>query len=89
MITRLYKPKDRTTADGDKIQLMTLKYGEDGKEQWQPVKQVCTGQGEGWMGRGGEGVHARQAEEVGVWLYSTRYTTLGQLHACLQHVLRA
>ncbi|KAG2449648.1 hypothetical protein HYH02_005180 [Chlamydomonas schloesseri] len=40
MITRLYKPKDRNMQDSDRIQLMTLKYTEDGKEAWQPVKQV-------------------------------------------------
>eukprot|EP00198_Chlamydomonas_reinhardtii_P009172 XP_001698509.1 flagellar associated protein [Chlamydomonas reinhardtii] len=40
MITRLYKPKDRSVTDSDRIQLMTLKYTEEGKETWQPVKQV-------------------------------------------------
>ncbi|GFR45547.1 hypothetical protein Agub_g6941 [Astrephomene gubernaculifera] len=40
MIARLYKPKDRNVQDADRIQLVTLKFGEDGQEHWAPVKTV-------------------------------------------------
>lgn len=40
MISRLYKPKDRAAPDSDKTELMTLRYSENGKESWVPVKTV-------------------------------------------------
>ncbi|KAG2428717.1 hypothetical protein HXX76_011421 [Chlamydomonas incerta] len=49
MITRLYKPKDRSVQDSDRIQLMTLKYTEEGKESWQPVKQVTSEDQQAYM----------------------------------------
>ncbi|GLC61277.1 hypothetical protein PLESTB_001738800 [Pleodorina starrii] len=49
MIARLYKPKDRNTNDSDRIQLITLKFGEDGQEQWMPVKQVSAEEQQAYM----------------------------------------
>ncbi|GIL72271.1 hypothetical protein Vretimale_429 [Volvox reticuliferus] len=49
MIARLYKPKDRNVSDGDRIQLITLKFGEDGQEQWVPVKTVSVEEQQAYM----------------------------------------
>ncbi|GIL45410.1 hypothetical protein Vafri_2661 [Volvox africanus] len=49
MIARLYKPKDRNVSDGDRIQLITLKFGDDGQEQWVPVKTVSVDEQQAYM----------------------------------------
>ncbi|EFJ51639.1 hypothetical protein VOLCADRAFT_103274 [Volvox carteri f. nagariensis] len=49
MIARLYKPKDRNVADGDRIQLITLRFGDDGQEQWVPVKTVSAEEQQAYM----------------------------------------
>eukprot|EP00201_Polytomella_parva_P009336 CAMPEP_0175067784 /NCGR_PEP_ID=MMETSP0052_2-20121109/17296_1 /TAXON_ID=51329 ORGANISM="Polytomella parva, Strain SAG 63-3" /NCGR_SAMPLE_ID=MMETSP0052_2 /ASSEMBLY_ACC=CAM_ASM_000194 /LENGTH=392 /DNA_ID=CAMNT_0016334715 /DNA_START=51 /DNA_END=1229 /DNA_ORIENTATION=+ len=49
LITRLYTPKDRTATSEEKVERVILRFDENGKEVWQPVKKVSPEEQQAYM----------------------------------------
>lgn len=92
MLSRLYKPKDRTQPDSDKAELTMLKYTDEGAEQWVPVKTVSPqGHAGGWgrvcgvlgapgSGHGVQGA-GRGVRGAGCWVRGVRGMGCGARNA--------